>query len=279
MVYTQEMLKKVQALEKMMLKDFHNICQKYEIPYSIMWGSAIGVLRHKDIIPWDDDIDIALMRDDMMRLIDIIKKEYSDKYFVLNYFENENYPLMTTHIVLKDTRFVVCEFEGLDCPFGIYLDIFPIDYISEDEKKAKRQFKRAWFYNKLFILRSMGTPKVSVPGWKGNMVRFACKVIHGLFKVLHISKKSIYNAYLKEVQRYKDTTMVSMFESTMPRTKGYRYSDIFPVEEKEFADFKVMLSKNIDNILRDEYGDYMQLPPVEARQNHNPVIVEFGKYE
>lgn len=279
MVYTQELLQKVQNLEKMMLKDFHDICQQNDIEYSIMWGSAIGVLRHKDIIPWDDDIDIALMRDDMMRLIEIIKREYSDKYFVLNYLENENFPLMTTHIVLKDTKFVVCEFEGLDCPFGVYLDIFPIDFISEDEKKAKWQFKRAWVYNKLFILCSMGTPKVSVRGWKGSMIRFACEMLHALFKVLHISKRSIYNAYLKEVQRYKNTSMVSMFESTLPRKTGYHYSDIFPVEEKEFANFKVMISKNIDNILYNEYGNYMQLPPEEERQNHNPIIVELGKYE
>lgn len=279
MVYTQELLEKVQNLEKMMLKEFHEICKEHDITYSVMYGSALGVVRHKDTIPWDDDVDIALMRDDMMRLLEIIKKDYADKYLVLNYFEDEKFPLMTTHIVLKGTKFVVPEFINIDCPFGVFLDVFPIDYVSDDPKKARGQFRRAWFYNKLFILRSLGTPKILVPGWKGSLVGFACKVIHGLLKVLHVSKKRIYNAYLKEVQRYKNTSTVSMFETTMPRKTGHPYSDIFPVEEREYADFKVYVSKNIENFLADEYGDYMQLPPVEARQNHNPAIVELGKYE
>lgn len=277
--YSEADLKKVQSLEKMILKDFHKICKENNISYSIMYGSAIGVMRDHDIVPWDDDIDIALMREDMYKVIDIIKKEYSDKYEVLNFFENENFPIMTTHIVLKTTKFVIPEFLNVDCPFGVYLDIFPLDYISDDEKIAHKQFKKAWIYNKLFILRSMGTPHINVKGFKGSIVKVACRVCHFILSLFHVSKKYLYNKYLEQAGKYEGSKRVGVLASSIMGSACYEYKDIFPVTEKKLGEVDVMIANNIDELLRSAYGDYMKLPPKEEQKGHCPAIVDFGKYE
>lgn len=278
MRYQKETLLKIQNLEKMILQDFHRICAENNIEYFIMYGSGIGVERHKDIIPWDDDIDIAMLREDHDRVLSIIKKEYSDKYLVLNFEENNNFPITTTQLVLKGTKFRVKEFEGIDCDFGIYLDIFPLDYLSDNPKKARKQLNKAWFYNKLLMLRNMPSPKLPFKGVKGKIVKFACVMIHKILKIFRVNRKKIYYKYMEQAKKYTRTKRITFFGSTTPGTSTFEIRDILPTVEKPFGDFIVKVPCKNDKILRYLYGDYMILPPKEDRINHNPIELDFGKY-
>lgn len=279
MKYKKEVLLKVQALEKMILQDFHNICKKHGADYFIMYGSGIGVERHKDMIPWDDDIDVGMLREDFNKIISVIKKDYSDKYEILNFEENNKFPIVTTQIILKGTKFRVKEFKEIDCNFGIYLDVFPFDYVSNEKKEAEKQMKKAWFYNKLLILRNMGGPKLPFKGWKNRAVEIICNIIHGGLKLFHINPQKIYKNYMKQTAKYKDTDRIGFFGATMPGTEIFYKKDIFPVIEKPFGDSVVKVPYNNDKILRHLYGDYMKLPAKEDRVNHCPIELDFGAYK
>ena len=83
--YDETTLKKLQEIELEMLHDFVKICEKNDIQYFGIGGTAIGALRHKGFIPWDDDIDLAFGRKDYEKFCETVEKEYASKYYILNY--------------------------------------------------------------------------------------------------------------------------------------------------------------------------------------------------
>lgn len=103
--YDPEVLKRVQETELEILKDFIDLCDRHDIDYFGVGGTAIGAVRHQGFIPWDDDIDIGFLRKDYDRFLALAKEELSDKYEVLNAIEDQNYPLPTTRLVKKGTVF------------------------------------------------------------------------------------------------------------------------------------------------------------------------------
>ena len=143
--YDNITLKKLQNVELEILKDFIKLCDKHNIDYFGIAGTGIGAIRHKGFIPWDDDIDIALRRNDYDKFIKVVKEELSDKYTILNAEENENYPLMTTRMMKKGTKFREYALKDIDCELGIFLDIYSFDNISDDPKEFAKQAREAWF--------------------------------------------------------------------------------------------------------------------------------------
>ena len=105
-VYDQETLDKIQKVELDMLRDFDAMCEKHGIQYFAVGGTTIGCVRHKGFIPWDDDIDIGMVREDFEKFLRVANTEYGDKYSVLNFESDNTYPLMTTRWVKNGTVFL-----------------------------------------------------------------------------------------------------------------------------------------------------------------------------
>lgn len=103
--YDEETLQKIQQTEMEILKDFIEVCEKHNLTYFGIAGTGIGALRHQGFIPWDDDIDVAMPRDDFERLVRFIEKEKGDKYLIMDTKHYPNYPLMTTRITMRGTKF------------------------------------------------------------------------------------------------------------------------------------------------------------------------------
>ena len=152
--YNEKTLKRLQNVELKMLHDFVDICDKYNLQYFGIGGTAIGALRHQGFIPWDDDIDLAFVRRDFEKFCRIIDRKYSDKYYILRYETNKAYPLFTARMCKKGTVFQEHAMKNIDCPFGIFLDLYAYDNVPDDDEKMKRQAALAWFYSKLLILSS-----------------------------------------------------------------------------------------------------------------------------
>ena len=127
--YDNETLTKVQKAELGILRDFVDLCEKNNLTYFGIAGTGIGAIRHGGFIPWDDDIDVAMPRDDFEQFVDIAKRQYSNKYMIMNGTENENYPLLTTRWMIRGTEFVEEPLKNIKCPLGIFLDIYPLDKI------------------------------------------------------------------------------------------------------------------------------------------------------
>lgn len=102
--YQEAELKKIQEFELGILSDFMKICDENGLRYFAFAGTGIGAVRHKGFIPWDDDIDVALPREDFEVFIRLVEKQMGDKYYVLNPERDENFPLTSTRLCIQIGR-------------------------------------------------------------------------------------------------------------------------------------------------------------------------------
>ena len=281
--YDDATLKRLQQTELGILKDFAEVCRKNEISFFISGGTAIGALRHGGFIPWDDDIDVCLPRQDYDRLIEVLQNDPAmmEKYEIIRADYTENFPLMSTRLRKKGTKFKEWLFQNLDCDLGIFLDIFPYDHTPADPKLRKKQVRAAWFWSKLYILRHIANPALPFKGVKGTIVTAACACIHAFLVVTHFSKSYILRKYQEAATKYngEKTGCYIDFQYTFPEKLLIREEDLFPLRTVLFDGVEVTTLHHIEEYLTHQYGDYMQLPPVEKRKNHYPYELDFGDSE
>jgi lipopolysaccharide cholinephosphotransferase len=280
--YDKKNLRKLQLVELDILKDFIAICEKYKLPYFATGGTAIGALRHQGFIPWDDDIDVCMLREDYNKFMDVAPKEMGEKYIFMTTDTEKKYPLMFGKMVKRGTRFVEDAYQQGNYPLGIYIDIFPYDKTSENERLRTKYQKKTWFWARLQVLTLIPDPNLppGMKGWKKKVAEWGCRTLHVLFKIFCITPQMCTNKYLKwatycedDSDLYIDYSYISG-ENLMIRTKSS-----FPTVKFKFEDTEVALVKNFDAFLRPEYGDYMQMPPEGERHNHYASFIDFGDGE
>lgn len=278
--YDAKTLKKIQSIELEILKDFMDICDRHGLTYFGIAGTGIGALRHQGFIPWDDDIDVALPRDDFEKLLIFVEKEMGDKYLIMNTEHYPDYPLMTTRMTLRGTKFKEEALKNINAPMGIFLDLYPLDKVSDNPKEAKKQARDAWFWSKILILRSIPFPMLGFNGWKAKLVHAVCAMVHILLAVFHVPKLWIYNkAYEAETRcnHYEKTKRLNFFCDTDPYMNMYYVKDIYPLQKLPYEGLMMNFPHNLHNNLTAMYGDYMKLPPEEKRKNHYPYELQFPR--
>lgn len=275
--YNKEVLKQLQDTEYEMLKDFHQICRDNNLSYFAIGGTLLGAIRHQAMIPWDDDVDLGLPRKDYNKLKKIIKRDWSDKYFIIDQQEDTAFPLMTGQFVKKGTRFVTEQFVGLPCPFGIYLDLFPMDNLSDDIKTRKSNMWRSWFWGKLRIVKAIPEPYVAGNGLVHQLIIKACRIGHRVLNFLPVDEKKLYKycLYWSEKNNKEETEFIGFSCDTKPFDNMISREDLFPLLSVPFGSTEINIPQKYHELLESQYGDYMKLPPIEQRKNHCPAILEF----
>lgn len=280
-MYDKKTLDKLKKFELDILKDFIYICKKYNLQYFATGGTAIGALRHQGFIPWDDDIDVCMLRKDYEFFMKIAPQEMGDKYLFMDANTEKKYPLMFGKMIKRGTRFIEEAYQQIDYPLGIFIDIFPYDQTPEDERIRKKIQKKTWKIARLHVLTLIPNPNLpsEVSGIKKVIALIGCKIIYCFLKIFNITSSWTYKKYLKWVKEcpekesdlYIDYSYITG-ERLMIRTK-----EAFPTIEVPFEDINISVVKNYDDFLRLEYGDYMQLPPEEERHNHCAKYIDFGE--
>ena len=275
--YANQTLEKVQQYELSILRDFVKICEENNLTYFGIAGTGIGALRHGGFIPWDDDIDVGIMRNDLPKLIEIIERDYSDKYYVLNAENNENFPLTTTHICIKNSQFVIESLKDTKCPYGIFLDIFPFDNVSDDEKVFKKQMNKTWLYSKVLILRHLPFPIVSFKGLTKKLVYAVTALLFAAMKILNISHNYLYKKLINTTCKFndRDTGVYAYFCGGKPDNNIFKKEDLFPLRKIRFEDMELNFPNKLEEYLTHLYGDFMQIPPEEKRVSHTPCVLKF----
>ncbi len=276
--YDEETLRKIHEAELEILRDFLDLCEKNNITYFGVGGTAIGAIRHGGFIPWDDDIDIAMPRKDYERFLRLADKYYGDKYFLMNGKNYPNYPLLTTRWTMKGTEFVEWPLKDIDLPFGIFLDLYPFDQIPDDEKKFRRQAVQAFFWSKLLILRSIPHPVLPFSGIKAKIVQPVCGMIHWFLKTLNVSSKWLYQMCHRVSVQYNGKAGAKRFDflcDTTAYLNIYDYDDIYPLKTIKFEGLDLKFPNRIEDNLNKMFGDFMQLPPEDKRKNHYPYKLKF----
>ena len=251
----------VKKIEITILSAIDKICERNNLEYYLCGGSMIGAVRHKGFIPWDDDIDIFLKRSDYNKLIDLMKKQKEYEWLGILDDSTENYYYPFAKAVDKNT---VAKMENNLTKHGIWVDIFPIDFLPKEEKKRRRLLKKCYYYRAIVIAMTTDF----------SMVKHDTKMI--LKKILCIyakiyGKKRIYKKYsdlIKDSERYENSKYVACLCPTYKEREIFEEDKLFKRKKYEFEEKEFWGIKNYDYYLSQLYGDYMKLPPVEKRRVH-----------
>lgn len=276
--YDPEVLDKLHRLQIEMLKDLAEICRKYDLQYFAVFGTALGAVRHKGFIPWDDDIDVGMMRDDYEIFIRVVEKEMGDKYQMLTPEIDDRYACNVTKFQRKGTKFISHLSEKLECEQCIFIDIFPFDCVAPTNRKAKKQQLVTLFLDRLLYLCGTAYPIIPYTGIKHRIAANICWCVHYATKILKISPRKVYRLFEKESTRYNylKTEMVTTFGEAISLKYRIQANKMLPVKEIPFENVTIkVLNNNIEH-LKKTYGNYMKMPPVEQRVNHAPYIIDFG---
>ncbi|NLZ53422.1 MAG: LicD family protein [Thermoanaerobacteraceae bacterium] len=268
-----EELKKVQKIELEILADVIRVCDENNIEFFVASGTALGAVRHGGFIPWDDDIDIGMTRDNYERFLTIAPSKLKKGLFLQHYTTEPDSPTYFAKVRRDNTRFVEYYTRNIKMHHGVYIDIFPYDQVPDDHKLRKRLFRKAFFIHQLFIAKSVtgtSTPQRSLRGLLGKGLRL---ILHYILKP--IPKKWLFHMLDKEVKKYNNYPLASSLSYIVdsPRVIIER-KVLFPLKPTKFESLTVKIPNLSEEYLTHHYGDYLQLPPMEERVGHRPFILE-----
>lgn len=259
------------------LREVVRICDKADIPYFIQGGTAIGAHFFEGIVPWDDDIDVGMTRENYERFLREAPALLGEGYVLQEFTTERDTPFYFAKVRKRGTRFVESEWVGLPIEEGIYVDIFPYDIIPDDEVLARRQRRRVGFLVNCFMAKSVWLWR-----WFGranNGVVFpkswlSCAAIR-LMCATH-SKERIYELLRRELTRYNNSGASRYNIVRMPK-------DMIAVEAinnpecRLFGDMEVWAPSDLESYLRSHYGDIQKWLPEDKRLNHAPEVLGFGR--
>ena len=200
-------------------------------------------------------------------------------FYLLNNKTNENYPMMTTRLCKCGTVFQERVMKDVDCPFGIFLDLYVMDNIADGKLAVQIQAWTAWFWSKLLVLSCMERPYLAQTGWKARAIWAVCGLVHKTIRFLHI-RPALFRAHCEAACRKyerKKTKRMAFLPDTNPFWNVVDKTRMFPMRELPFEDVKLPFTNDIETIMESQYGDYMTMPPEEKRKTHYPYRLQFEK--
>ena len=279
--YDKDTLKKLQQTELQIYLDIKEVCEKNNIGCSIAYGSLIGCIRHKGFIPWDDDMDVIMFRDDYEKFEKIFDSQLGEKYLLMTPIRNKKYTGNVIKVMKKGTKFINKHNKNQKCEKGIFIDIFVYDKVPKDEKKYNTQKRKARILAMLIFLCGCGKPEINNKGVIGILYKVVCCVIHCLLKLIPGNARRLYKKYTKVccMSNDEDTEVYTLYQDAFPDKYICKRSDFEPYSYAEFDGEMVGIPRNYHQILMNNYGDYMKLPPEEDRYNHITERLDFGPYK
>lgn len=262
-------IEKLQEVQLELLLEFDRICRKHKINYQLFGGTLLGAIRHKGFIPWDDDLDVSLLRKDYNRFIRVCQKELDPKYFLQSPQTDKNYILPYAKLRKNNTLYLEDVFAEEDIHNGIFIDIFPLDNVNPDTFLTRIQTRIKLLYLIIHFFRIRKYIDIHMILSKRNIIlRILSLYFHYLFKF--IPKKLTKWLHLKLVTWFnnKDTDFVTPPHLNKYLKKKWMTDSI----EGTFEGNSFLIPRKYDEILSNLYGNYMKFPPKEERTPQHPII-------
>ncbi len=252
-----EELRKLQLIELDILKEVDRVCRENNITYYLGEGTLLGAIRHQGFIPWDDDVDILMPRADLEKFMKICDEKLKSN-FKFQYFHNvPSYWVQSPKVRLLDkTEFTQSELKKYTNDVGPYIDIFPLDYTSEDFALTKKQDKYIKRHRRVLFIKTGFAKYMS---WKQRILQVYAKFI---------SVKTIHNKMIKMATKYSNGSKkyLSNFGSYYDIHKETYPAEVFGQPKYvKFEDAKFPVPSDYEYVLTTTYGNYMELPPEKDR--------------
>jgi len=253
-----------------MAKIFHDYCQKENLTYYIIGGTFLGSIRHKGFIPWDDDMDIAMPREDYEKFLN----EFPQKeYFILNYKTHPDYKYYISKLCSRD--YIIKEKTGNEV--NLFIDIFPIDGMPDNKFKRKihclrilyHRMKLSFYYNDTIDKEKKRKLYEKVLIFFATKIPFK-KLINPSKEKSKIDKLLMKNSFYKS--KYSGTIMGAYREREIVETRLFGKPCLY-----QFEDMKLYGPEKYDEYLTHIYGDYMKIPKDVDRTSHCEELIYIGK--
>lgn len=251
-----EKRKKIWAVELDLLFEFDRICRKYDLNYFLSFGALLGAIRHRGVIPWDDDLDVCMKREDYNRFLEIGRKELKHPYFMQIPGEDPGY--FFSHAMIRNSNTTGTAWGFCYQPFnhGIWLDIFPMDNCLPE--KADENWERV---NYLVMTNSTNMRRSLPYPTERDLERMRLYPERDGKEVL----AELHNIATQYNNQETEYGVVSTITAYKANRQTYLWRDVLDTVDYEIYGHKIKIPRNYDTILKITYGDYMQLPPKEQR--------------
>lgn len=266
-------LLRLQRAELEILEVFSAYCANHNLRWFLDGGTALGAARHQGFIPWDDDIDVGMLREDYDRFIACAQDDFPEGYSLHTPQTSSGLAGMFAKIYRDGTEFSTEESLAAGIQQGIFIDIFPYDRLALEAKLANWQIKNARLWQSLSYLYH--SPHIVVPhrGVLGTIERAGCRVVHCAARLL-LSERSILTHFEKS-QSLVGERSDFVLPFAWPNMKPVPISLIYPARQVYFEGKEYPAPASIEIYLEQMYGNWRELPKPEDRKTHLPVYVRF----
>lgn len=261
-------MNELQKIELEMLKAFVNVCEKLELRYYLVCGSALGAIKYQGFIPWDDDVDVALPRPDYEKFLKEATKYLPKNIFVQNYKTDRNFPSLGSKLRNIDTTYVEIGHKNNAMSHGVFIDVFPLDGYSA-EYVSKEEIDRAL---------SQYTRRKTV---KLNYKRFSGRNLLGIRTNMVYLLNRMFGFY-SNTYRYIEKCECVISKSPVDKSEFWRnYPDGTPGKEYEprwfygagtdamFENLRVRVPEHYDEYLTNRFGDWRADLPEDQKVGHH----------
>lgn len=252
----------VRELQLDVLQAVHDFCKDNDIVYSLGCGSMLGCARHKGYIPWDDDIDIYLLRKDYNKLIANFPRKYNNRYELKSLERDKQWN--KAYAKASDSQTIFIEPGAENISIGVNIDIFPIDNVPENEAQWKSYNRRRMFFQHIYEMKVVRINRERSV-WK-NGILLLSKIV-----LLPFTARTIARFLDKYAQKFNESESALVFECAQgihqkrPFPKSLFDNTVaMPFEDRVFMGFV-----DYDNYLSNGFGNWRQLPPLDKQITHH----------
>lgn len=279
--YGIEELTKLRKAQLELLLCFSKLCEKNDLNWFICFGSLLGAARHGGYIPWDDDLDVGMLREDYDVFLEVAHRELPSGFKLLSAKYEGCYLRAYSRLTLSGTKNTYESMSGEDADEGICIDIFVFDNVPSDKDKAIKFIKKSRYWHTLCKRITVENPETylsklseelrnkSIPKWNRD---------RKIANRLGITAKQINYFFEKKRQKYKNkaTGLVASIKGNGDHV--YSYDSLKNTIDMFFEGIRVRVPADWIGFLKADYDDYTYIPEDDDRKNHNSVCLEFGEW-
>lgn len=272
----EEALRKLQATELEILLVIRDFCREQGITWLIDSETVLGAVRHGGFIPWDDDIDIAMPREDYDRFLKLAAKDLPTGYSLHTFENTPGYAGFFAKVYKDGTRFETDETREAGCPQGIFVDVFSWDHAASDPKELSEQLDNARRWQHLSYLYQSGTITVPHKGLLGAAERLGCRIAHRFVRLGVRDRSDLLRGYelsvIRDEGRLSDLVVNLIWSPLAP----FPQEVLLPASLVSFEGHEFPAPGQTERYLELVYGDWRTLPKTDDRRTHLPRLLDFG---